>query len=988
MSRLTQVLALFWIAIGPASRAVPAQEPPIDFARDVRPILSRHCFKCHGPDDKARKSRLRLDLREEALKKSNLGARPIVPGRPAESEIVRRVFSADDDERMPPPAAKIPLTEAQRETLRRWIAAGAEYTPHWAFLPPRAVRPPEGAGHPIDAFLLARLRPAGLTLSPPADPRTLVRRVSLDLIGLPPTPEEAEAFARDGSPEAYERLVDRLLASPHYGERWAKRWLDLARYADTNGYEKDRPRSMWPWRDWVIDAINRDLPFDRFTLEQVAGDMLGGAAPGPRIATGFHRNTMINEEGGIDPLEFRFHAMTDRVATTGRVWLGLTVGCAQCHTHKFDPVTQREYYGLMAFMNNADEPELAVPSPDVVAQRAAIEARIEALVAELPGKFPGNLEGKLTEWIAREEARSAPWRPLRPAAAKANLPVLTVQADDSVFASGDQTKSDTYELRFAGGFRGVTALRLEALPDERLPRNGPGRTYYEGPIGDFTLCDFAVDAGGGKVRIAKATHSFAADKFLSANAVDDNPQTGWSVNGGQGRRHSAVFRLAEPLDAGEFAVRMLFERHFSAGLGRFRISATTRPDPPDARDLPAEVEEILLVPAADRTAEQRARLLRQFTLVAPELAAARKEIDRLRQEVPAFPTTLVLAERDPGHPRETFLHRRGEFLQPLEKVEPGLPAALRGLPAGAPRNRLAFARWLVSPENPLVGRVTMNRQWAAFFGKGLVRTPEDFGFQGELPSHPELLDWLALEFVRQGWSMKRMQRLIVTSAAYRQSARATPELLARDPENRLLGRFPRTRLEAEAIRDAALRAAGLLSPRVGGPSVYPPQPASITKEGAYGPLEWKVSQGEDRYRRGLYTFMKRTAPYAQFSTFDAPSGEACVVQREVSNTPLQALTLLNDPVFMEAARALGRRLAAEPEAPEERAARLFSRILTRPPAPAERARLVEFLHAQRARFEAGELDAAAVAGTGSAEAAAWTVLARALFNLDEAITKE
>jgi hypothetical protein len=973
------------------------------FNAKVRPILARHCFKCHGPDDKARKAKLRLDRRDAALRGGRSKQPAIVPEHPEQSELIRRIFAEDEGEIMPPPHTKNPLAEEDKQILKRWIAEGAAYRLHWAFVPPKqqalpTVQQTNWPRNAIDYFILARLEAEGLKPSPEADRYTLARRLYLDLIGLPPTPEEAEAFVQDKSPDAYEKLVDRLLASPHYGERWARRWLDLARYADTNGYEKDRPRSIWPYRDWVINALNADMPFDRFTIEQLAGDLLPDATQAQKIATGFHRNTMLNEEGGIDPLEYRFYAVVDRVAVTGTTWLGLTVGCAQCHTHKFDPIPHREYYQFLAFLNNADEPVLPVRHPDITRQRQEIEKKIAARIAELPNRFPPQSDGrthferKYHEWQKREAARTVRWTVLRPASAKANLPHLTVLEDNSVFVSGDQSKSDIYDLAFRSDLRGVTALRLEVLPDDRLPAAGPGRVYYEGPFGDFFLSEFRVTAGDKKVAVAKASHSFASGNATADKAIDGDPQTGWSINGGQGRAHTAVFALAAPLaEARDLRVQMLFERYYSAGLGRFRISATTDSRPAVARDMPADVENALLIPEEERTDEQKHRLLQQFLLTAPELAKERAEIDRLRKQLPAYPTTLVMQERPPENPRPTFVHNRGEFLQPKERVEPNVFSVLPPLPKEAPRNRLGLAQWLVSPDNPLTGRVTMNRQWAAFFGRGIVPTLQDFGYQGERPSHPKLLDWLAVELVKQGWSIKKMHKLIALSATYRQASRVTPELAAKDPNNLLLARGPRVRLEAEQLRDAVLRSSGLLSEKIGGPSVFPPQPPGVTTEGAYGQLQWKVSEGPDRYRRGLYTFSKRTAPFAMFTTFDAPSGEVCVARREVSNTPLQALTLLNDPAFTEAAQALGRMMAARKGTVAERVDYLFRRCLTRPPSAEETTKLVKFFQAQKHRCERKELDAAKIAGTGSGdvnERAAWTALARTLFNLDEAIVKD
>jgi len=973
-----------------------------DFAREVRPILAQYCFKCHGPDDKTRKARLRLD------RPVSLDRGVLIPGKPEDSEMVARVFATEADRVMPPPATKTLLTDTQKQTLRKWVAAGAEYTHHWAFVKPSRPPTPLTSGqvyrgwdsNPIDAFILARLEKEGLTASPEADRYTLIRRVSLDLIGLPPSSEEVDAFVNDTSVGAYQRLVDRLLASPHYGERWARRWLDLARYADTNGYEKDRQRSIWPYRDWVIAALNADMPFDQFTVKQLAGDMLPKATLADQVATGFHRNTMLNEEGGIDPLEYRFHALTDRVAVTGTVWLGLTLGCAQCHTHKFDPIPHREYYQVFAFLNNADEPEMNVLRADVAAKRVDIEAKIARLTAELPSKFPATfgegadrrkkIEAAFASWLEQERAKSVKWRVLRPIEAKSNLPLLTVQPDDSVFVSGDLTKSDEYQITFRDDFAGVTAIRVEALPDERLPRGGPGAVYYEGPIGDFTLSEITATADGKLVKLSKASHTFAANNFPASAAIDGNPQTGWSVNGGQGRRHVAVFVFDNPLvPAKDLTVKMLFERHFAAGLGRFRIAMTTVANP-EARNTPAEVEELFLSADDKLSAVQRAKLRDHFYLTTPHLAAARKEIDDLRKQMPVYPTTLVLRERPLENPRPTFVHNRGEFLQPRERVEPGTPSFLPPLPKEVPPNRLGLARWLVSVENPLTARVTVNRQWAAFFGRGLVRTTEDFGYQGEPPSHPELLDWLAVEFMERGWSLKKLHRLIATSAAYKQVSRVTPQLRDKDPLNVLLARGPRVRLEAELIRDSALKAVGLLSPKIGGPGVYPPQPANITTEGTYGALPWTPSQGEDRYRRGLYTFAKRTAPFAMFATFDGPSGEACVARRDVSNTPLQALTLLNDVVYTETAQAMGRSLAGMPGTVEQGVTEAFRRFVIRPPTDLETKLLARFVGTQRKRFSDGTADAKKVAGDGPgdiAERAAWTALARVLMNLDEFVTK-
>lgn len=1183
-------IALAVVVLAGVDLALGGEPETVDFHRDVRPILANHCFQCHGPDENTREAGLRLDDRGHATKPTDSGVIAVAPHHPSESELVRRIFAADDSERMPPASAKKDLSEVQKRTLSEWIAQGAEYEPHWAFVPPKRVAPPNVRGahwpnHPIDAFILDRLEKEGFSPSAPADVYALARRVSLDLVGLPPDPNEVDEFASNPAPDAYERWVDRLLASPDYGERWARKWLDLARYADTNGYEKDRVRSIWPYRDWVIESLNADMSFRDFTLKQLAGDMLPDASLADRIATGFHRNTMINEEGGVDPLEYRFHALVDRVHTTGATWLGLTIGCAQCHSHKFDPITQTDYYRFMAFLDNADEPMISVPDPEVERKRAEAAARIAELEVGLADRFPpegalqwtlvrpssassqkganlrvlddgsvfasgdrpeidvysltvesdlagvaavriealtdsglpktgpgradnGNfvltalrverspldeshgpeevdfyaaeadfeqdgfpaaaaidesektgwavagpdgwnverslllrilapsessaparwtirlaqeyggrhtlgrfrirfgtflddgrslaqrrrdhLERRFADWLADASAKAVRWRVLRPSEASSNLPYLTVLDDDSVLAGGDQSKSDRYDLRFPTNLSAVRAVRLEAIPDDRLPAGGPGRVYYEGPYGDFNLSDFQVVAGGRPVRFVRAVESFADGKNKAAYAIDDNLQTGWSINGGQGKLHTAVFECdpaAEP--KGMIEASLSFEKYYSAGLGRFRISVTEQPRPDPSLVLPPQIEETLA--ADERSPEQIERLRAYFLSVAPELQRTRREIERLRRQTPEHPTTLAFEERPRGRERTTYRRRRGEFLQPEEAVSPGVPEALPPIAENELKNRLALARWLVSGEHPLTGRVTLNRQWAAFFGRGLVRTVEDFGFQGEPPSHPELLDWLAVEFVDQQWSMKRMHRMLVETAAYRQSGNVSPEHLAKDPQNLWLARGPRVRLDAEAIRDSLLAASGLLTKKVGGPSVFPPQPPGVTSEGTYGPLEWKTSEGEDRYRRGLYTFSKRTAPYAMFAVFDAPSGEACIARREVSNSPLQALTALNDEVFLEAARALGAWAAGLDGDDQGRARRLLRRCLVRPADDESASEAVEFHRGQRERLLRGELDAVAIAGPPEKDAvdrAAWTLVARAILNLDEMMVNQ
>ena len=789
--------------------------------------------------------------------------------------------------------------------------------------------------------------------------------------------------------------MDRLLASPRYGERWARRWLDLARYADTNGYEKDRERSIWPYRDWVIGALNDDMPFDEFTIRQIAGDLLPSATVDDIIATGFHRNTMINEEGGIDPLEFRYLAMVDRVGTTGAAWLGLTTACAQCHTHKFDPITHTDYFALMALLDNADEPEWTLPSADRDRRRDDVHRQIEQAWEELPKKWAVPPE-RFAAWNTEESRLAVDWTVAKPMSVTSSLPHVVVRNDGSVLAGGDVAKSTFYEVVLPPATTETRAIRLEVLPDGSLPAHGPGLVWYGGDKGDFFLSEFEVTAGDRRIAVAKGTESYAGKPSSSrgassaANTVDGDMSSGWGIDGAQGRPNAAVYVLAEPVPAGTpLTLTLRSERHYACPIGCFRVSISSRGDA-EARGHTAAEEAVLVKPVDARSASEQDLLQRRFLASAPELTEPLKEIHKLEDSLRDGTTTLVLRERPGDSRRVTRRHHRGEFTQPKEEVRPAAPAFLPQLPADAPSDRLALAKWLVSPDNPLTARVTVNRQWQAFFGRGIVKTLEDFGYQSDPPSHPDLLDWLAVTFMHDlEWSMKTLHRLIVTSATYRQASTVTPDLAARDPANVLLARGPRVRLDAEVIRDSMLAAAGLLATKMGGPGVRPPQPEGVT-EVAYGSPKWRVSKGEDRHRRSIYTFQKRTAPFAMATTFDGPTGEACLVRREVSNSPLQALTLLNDPMFVEVARTLG---AAAMQAGSDDATRLADlgrRLLSRGFDADETAALTAYLAAQRRRLAAGELDAAKLAGEAgpdAAERAAWMLVARAAMNLDEAIVK-
>ncbi len=930
---------------------VLAEPGPISYSRDVRPILSKNCFACHGPDESKMKGKTRLD----------------VSGKANLDELISRIRSTDSDEIMPPPEANKVLSQDDIAVLEKWISEGAVYEKHWAFVLPVQEGVPKGE-HPVDYFVDKRLRAEGLARSFEADALTRLRRVTLDLVGLPPTSQQVETFASDPSPEAYARIVDDLLASQRYGERWARRWLDLARYADTNGYEKDRDRSIWPYRDWVIESINDGMPFDQFTIEQLAGDMLPEATKAQLIATGFHRNTMLNEEGGIDPLEFRFHAMTDRVATTGTTWLGLTTGCAQCHTHKYDPITHRDYFGLMAYLNNVDEPKFFIPDSETQGKNARRSKKAEGLIEALPSKWPEDalpLEEVFDQWIENERANVVNWQTLVPTGMSANYPYLTQEEDGVIFAAGDTSKHDIYTLEFAASDQEITTFRLEALPDARLPGDGPGMTYYEGTEGDFFLTEFVLEDSDGIGRsFAGASETYGKNRFGSSRvaaelATDGDLQSGWSVSGAEGSRHVAVFHLKEPLAAGSpFTLTMHFGRHYASSLGKFRLSAATVSEFVVASVLSPEESVAIMGESPDANTLVR----KVFLMRTPELKDARAEILKLQRPNKGT-STLVMRERPLGQTRPTFLHNRGEFTQPTERVSPRLPEALIAENMPQPSDRLEFARWLVSRENPLTARVVVNRQWAAFFGTGLVRTLDDFGMQGELPSHPALLDYLAVEFMESGWSMKALHRLMVTSATYQQSSQI-PEPSTKERDRRLLRVFSRTRLEAEIIRDASLAASGLLQTEMYGPPVRPPQPDSA--QGAnYKRSTWKASEGADRFRRSLYTYQNRTAPFAMFTTFDASSGEACVAKRDVSNTPLQALTLMNDPMFVEIAVAYGKRMASVEGEVSVKIVKGFRWLLTRLPEPDE-VRLLKEFHEKHDD---------------------WTALARVILSLDEAITK-
>ena len=981
--------------------------PIVDFVSQIQPILKSACYDCHGPEKQ--KGKLRLDSRELALIGGGSGA-AIVPGNSGESYLIKRILGEGDEDRMP--IKRDPLTPEQVGLMKAWVdqgakwpdhanIAGASIAKHWAYQ--KAVRPPlptvKDNGwirNPIDAFVLARLDQEALAPSPEADKVTLIRRLSLDLIGLPPTPAEVDAFVGDGSPTAYDRLVDRLLANPHYGERWGRHWLDLARYADSNGYEKDRTRSIWPYRDWVIHAFNSDLPFDQFTVEQIAGDLLPNATAQQRIATGFHRNTMINEEGGIDVEEFRYKAIVDRVQTTSTAWLGTTLHCAQCHNHKYDPITQKEYYQFYALLNHADEPEMDVPSEQIDRERKRIEGEMAQAQATWDEKCTKLATTRPAEsqaqWEKNVAAKSGHWRVLEPVKFARNYGgSIAKLPDHSLLFTGDNLYRDEYKLEFKPGGMKITAICMELLPDPSQPNGGPGRS----PSGGWLVSEFTAAIKDSPLVLQHATADVGSNPD---HAIDGKRDTHWIMTNGDGKPHAIVFQVKDASrisDDGTLAITVVQNYHQQENVGRLRISVTGDEGDIRASGVPGEIESILLQPNERRTDAQKNAVRDCYLSVTPLLAMEHKRVDELRKTLPQYTTTMVMQER--AVPRRTHIHRRGEFLNLGAEVTAGVPAVLPPLPAGQPRNRLGFARWLASEENPLTPRVVMNRMWAMYFGRGIVRSVEDFGVMGEPASHPELLDWLATEFIRQHWSQKAMHRLIVTSATYRQSSRVSLSLQQRDPANALLARGPRLRVEAEIVRDISLAVAGLLTDKIGGPSVFPPQPEGVGAM-SYSNSGWPTSTGPDRFRRGMYTFLRRTSPNPQLITFDAPNSDLVCSRRIRSDTPLQALTTLNDTAFVEAAQGLARRVMIEgPKDDGGRAVYAFRLCVARLPDEKELGQIMAFYGEHLARFREHLAMAKQVAVSDSVQPpadvdvgqlAAWTTVARALLNLDETITKE
>jgi hypothetical protein len=1032
------------------------QNKAVDFNRDIRPILSDNCFACHGPDDKQRMAGLRLDTREGAFASEGV----IVPGDTGASRLIRRVSAEQAAARMPPPNSGRTLSSSQISLLRQWVAEGAKWETHWAYLPPQRIEPPPVADkswprNPIDNFILARLEREGLRPSPAADKAALLRRVSLDLTGLPPTPAELDSFLADPSPHAYEKRVDALLLSSHYGERMALPWLDISRYADTHGYHIDSHRDMWRWRDWVIGAFNRNLPFNQFTIEQLAGDLLPDATTEQKIASGFNRNHMINFEGGAIPEEYQVEYVVDRVEATSTAWMGMTMGCARCHSHKYDPILHKDFYQFFAFFNTVSEegldgrtgnakPMLELPSPLQESRRSELKRAIEQQEGILVENVVAAAQA---QWEREFSARVAP-APREGLEAHYEMDGSFTDVTGRYRHGRTMEGDPTFEEGRVGrgvNFDGDTHVRFGDGSVEygkgfslAFWLRGAGNT----PATVFQKCEDAVSRRGFELAFdeleligiqKRAAHftfrliSHWPESAIQIKTRELLPLGKWHhltiVWDGSGKASGLRLYLnGKPFDTAVLQDNLTELPASGAELeiGNKQPGKAYRGKLDDLRiyNRPlssSEIEQIaihypiqaILSGVTGKRTEEEAERCREYFLergAAEHWRKAHAELKTLRRQLEdledAIPTAMIMDEME--KPRETHVLGRGDYRNKGEKVTPGVPAVLPALPEDAPLNRLTLARWLVDPAHPLTARVAVNRYWQMYFGTGIVKTAEDFGSQGDLPSHPGLLDWLATEFIRTQWDIKAMQRLIVTSATYRQSSRVTPELLEKDPENRLLARGARFRLPAEFVRDNALATSGLLNDDVGGPSVFPYQPTGLWEELAFGDgfsaQSYNQGHGSSLYRRSLYTFWKRTAPPPSLLTFDAPDREKCTARRPLTNTPLQALVLLNDPTYVEAARALAARTLREGGNGDPGRLRYVFRLATgRVPSAAEISILRDLLDRQRKLYRVDKTAAEDLlrigestfdAGFEHSTLAAWTAVASALLNLDETITKQ
>jgi hypothetical protein len=1018
--RLLSCLILAGLVFAPPAAAA---EKKISFSQHIKPILAGKCYACHGPDEAERKGEFRLDVREVALEKH-----VFKPGNAKESELILRVTSTDPEMKMPPAASKKPaLTVQEIELIRKWIDQGAVYDKHWSYQKPvrAAVPPVKDAAWPagdIDRFILVPIEEAGLHPSPEADKRTLLRRLSFDITGLPPTPQELAEFEADKSPQAYEKVVDRLLSEPQYGERMAMYWLDVVRYADSAGYHSDNHRDIAPFRDYVIKAFNQNKPFDLFTQEQLAGDLFPNATTDQRIASGYNKLLQTTEEGGAQPKEYTAKYAADRVRNTSVIWMAGTMGCCECHNHKFDPYTQKDFYSFAAFF--ADVSEVAVgrqaqtkiPTAEQEKRMAAIDAELAALKGKLDTQTP-ELDAALAKWeaTAKEELAKnvSAWTTIKPEKAESTGGSKLETKDDlSVISTGANPAQDTYTVTLSTDKENLTGIRLEALTDESFGNKSLSRGN-----GNFVLTGFEVEAAslGGDVKPVKlsaAEADFSQATYPIANAIDDKANTGWAVSGHEkAANHAAVFTFAAPIAGGpgtKIVVKLQHQSTFAQhNIGRFRLSVTTVAKPSISEaGLPADIAEIVKVDAAGRNDAQKQKLAAYFRGIAPELAPAREQLAKLEAEkkslVESAPQTLVSMA---SAPRTMRILPRGNWLDDSgQEVTPAVPEFLTSVVA-APKpaenqqrlTRLEFARWMTSRDNPLTARVFVNRLWKLTFGRGISRSLEDFGTQGQYPTHPELLDWLAVDFMESGWDVKRLVKLMVMSKAYRQSSLVSKELHEKDPMNELFARQDRFRLDAEMVRDNALALSGLLSKKIGGPSVKPYQPAGYWQYLNFPTREWMNDHGDDLYRRGLYTYWQRTFLNPSLLAFDAPSREECTVNRPRSNTPQQALVLLNDPTYVEAAKALAVRTVKDGGGDTgKRLDFAFREVLTRTPRESELKVLLPLYekHLQQYKADPASADkllavgeSKAPDGMDKAELAAWASIARVLLNLHETITR-
>jgi mono/diheme cytochrome c family protein len=993
--------------------------PAIDFNRDIRSILADKCFACHGPDANKREADLRLD-READAKADRDGSPVIIPGKPDESELLRRLTTEDMDERMPPPASEKTLTPEQIELVRQWIAAGAKYDRHWSLIPPTKHEPPAAgaswARTPIDQFIAAGHERQGFQPSPDADRRTLARRLSFDLLGLPPSSELVERFVNNQSDDAYEQLVDELMASPHYGERMAMYWLDVVRYADSAGYHSDNERDVWPYRDYVIRSFNENRPFDQFTIEQLAGDLVPGSTTQQKIASGFNRLLQTTEEGGAQPKEYAAKYQADRVRNTSVAWLALTMGCCECHDHKYDPLSIRDFYSFAAFFADVQEKAVGrqdqspVPSPEQEAEMAKLEANLKQLRDDFDSERP-DLAPAQAKWEEQLRADVASgklaWAAISPTQLTATGgTTLTIQDDKSVLTSGKNPNKETYVVTFKTGAKPTTGLRLETLTHDSLANKSLSRAN-----GNFVLTEVEVtqQAPGmdmpQPVKIKEALADFSQMGHVIANTIDGKSDTGWAVNGHEktaDHRAVFIFDAAIPADA-TVVVKLKHESEFAKhNIGRFRFAGTSA-DKPTLEEGNGPDESLLKILATDlnqRTAEQKTKLAKYYRSLAPELAPLRQQIAQLEQRKKdleqAFPRSLITVSVPP---RTVRILARGNWLDDSgDEVHPALPTAMSSSKIeNRQQARLELARWFVSRDNPLTARVFVNRVWKLFFGQGIVKTLDDFGLQGASPTHPELLDWLAIEFIESGWNVKQLVKQLVMSRTYQQSSGFTPLLRERDPLNQWLARQSIFRLDAEMVRDNALAISGLLSREVGGRSVKPYQPAGYWRFLNFPVREWANDHGTNQYRRGMYTHWQRTFLHPSLLAFDAPSREECTVERPRSNTPLQALVLLNDPTYVEAARVFALRIVKQGgSSTDERLVYAYRQSLNRTPTDQELVVLRALVDKHRAEYSKDIAQASLIQKVGDSppaqdtdppDLATWTSVARVILNLHETITR-